>query len=208
MEGGQLQQVIGDHIAAPQQHNGHGHGAGKQHQRDIHRVEPGRADAGVVHLAGQVPEGGHGLLLGAQGLGGFGAGDALVERAGDAGVQLPDLPVPAEDAVLEIPGEHRHHRHDDDDHQRQPPIQDQHGGKGPQHIEQRPQDIRQIPGHHAGNAVGIAHDPGQQISHGGHVVKGEGQGLEMVKQGPAHIPAHVHLNGHGVAGKGHHGQSL
>lgn len=89
----------------------------------------------------------------------LGPGDALVEGPGDAGVQLGALSGSTGDAVLEIPGEHRHHRHDDDDHQRQPPIQDQHGGKGPQHIEQRPQDIRQIPGHHAGNAVGIAHDP-------------------------------------------------
>ena len=112
-----------------------------------------------------------------------------------------DSPVPPEDAVLEIPGEHRHHRHDDDDHQRQPPIQDQHGGKGPQHIEQRPQDIRQIPGHHAGNAVGIAHDPGQQISHGGHVVKGEGQGLQMMEQRPTHILAQIHLDVHGVSGQ-------
>ena len=207
-KGGQLQQVVGDHIAAPQQHDGHGHGAGKQHQRDIHRVEPGRADAGVVHLAGQVPEGGHGLLLGAQGLGGFGAGDALVEGAGDAGVQLPDLPVPAEDAVLEISGEHRHHRNDDDDHQGQPPVQGQHGRKGAQHIEQGPEDIRHVPGDHAGDAVCIAHDPGQQIAHGGYVIEGEGQGLEMVEQGAAHIPAHVHLDGHGVAGEGHHGQGL
>ena len=30
----------------------------------------------------------------------------------------------------------------------------------------------------------------------------------MVEQGAAHIPAHVHLDGHGVAGEGHHRQGL
>ena len=207
-QSGQLQRLIQYHVAAPQQHDGHRHGAEEQHQRDKHRIEPGCPDAGVVHLPGETAEGVGGLLLRHQRLGGAGAGDALVEGSGDAGVQLTYLPVPVEDAVLEVPRQNGHHRNDGDDRQRQPPVQSQHGRKGPQHIEHRPQDIREVPCQHTGDAVGVAHDTGQQIPHRGHVIKGEGQGLQMVEQSPTHILAQIHLDVHGVPGEDHHRQGL
>ena len=207
-QSGQLQRLIQHHIAAPQQHDRHRHGAEEQHQRDKHRIKPGCPDAGVVHLSGETAEGVGGLLLRHQRLGGACAGDALVEGAGDAGVQLTHLPVPVEDAVLKIPCQNGHHRHNGDNCQRQLPVQRQHGGKGTQHIEHCPQDIRKVPRQHTGDAVGVAHDTGQQIAHRGHVIKGEGQGLQVVKQCPTHILAQIHLDVHGVSGKGHHRQCL
>ena len=207
-QGGQLQHLVQHQIAAPQQHDGHRHGAEKQYQRDVNGVEPGGPDAGILHLGGELVKSVAGLVLHHQGLGGLGAGDAFVKGAGDAGVQLAHLSVPVEDAVLEISGEHRHDGHDEDDHQGQLPVEQQHGNKAAAHVKQRPQNIGEVPGDHAGDAVGVAHDPGQQIAHRGHVVEGKGQGLQMVEQLIPHIPAHEHLDAHGVPGKGHHRQRL
>ena len=148
------------------------------------------------------------LVFNDQGFGGFGAGDAFVEGAGDLGVDFPNFPVPMENPVLEVAGEHGNGRHDEDDHQRQPPVEDQHGGKGAKHVKHGPEDIRHVPGDHAGNPVGVAHHPGQNVAHRGDVVKGEGQSLQVGEKDPPHVSAHAHFNVHGVPAESHHRQCL
>ena len=162
----------------------------------------------MVHIPGDGAEVFRILVLDDQGLGGLGAGDTLIECAGDLGIHFPYLPVPVEDAVLEISGQHRDNGNDQGHHQGQLPVQDKHGRKAAAHIEQGPQDVRQVPGDHTGDAVGIAHDPGDQIAHRGHVVEGKGQGLQMMEQVPAQVPAHIHFDVHGVPAKAHHAQGL
>ena len=56
------------------------------------------------------------LVFNDQSFGGFGAGDALVEGAGNLGVDFPYLPVPVENPVLEVAGENGDDRHNEDDH--------------------------------------------------------------------------------------------
>ena len=147
-QSGDLQHLLGDHHAAPQHHDGHRQGGAKQHQGDIDRAEPGRMDAGGVHLAGNGPELIGALLLGAQGLGGLSPRDALVKGPGDPGVELAHPPVPMQDAPLKVAGDQGDGGHDEQDHQGQPPVQRQHGPKAAQHIEQRPQQVGQVPGDH------------------------------------------------------------
>ena len=207
-EGGKLQRLLQVHLSALQQDDGHRRRAEQQHQRDIHRIEPCGPDARLLHFAGKRPEGFAHLLLQHHGLGGARAGDALVKGPGDAGIELAHLPVPAEDLILEIPGEDGHRRHDEQDDQRQPPVQRQHGGEGPEHIAKLPEDIRKVPGDGIGDLVGVAHDPGQQIAHRGHIVKGEGKGLKMVKQLPAQVLPQMHIQLDGAVGKDHHRRRL
>ena len=148
------------------------------------------------------------LVLNHQGFRRLGPGDALVEGPGDLGVELAHLAVPVEDAGLEPARQRRHHRHDEDDHQRQPPVQGQHGRKAAQHVQHPPRHVRQVPGDVAGDAVGVVHHPGDEVAHRGDVVKGQGQGLQMAEKIPSHVPAQVHLHVHGPAGKAHHHQRL
>ena len=106
-----------------------------------------------------------------------------------------------ENAVLEIPGECGDRGDHQDDEHGQLHIQQQHSDKNAQHIGQGPEHVEQVPGRHGGDAVGIAHDPGVDISHRGHIVVGKGQRLQMDEAGPLQVPPKVHLNAHGAAGK-------
>ena len=109
---------------------------------------------------------------------------------------------------MEVPGQHRNGRNNQDNHQRQPPVEQQHRSEGAQHIEHGPEDIRQVPGNHAGDAVGVAHHAGENIAHRRDIVEGEGKRLQVGKEVAPQIPAHAHFNGHGVPGKQHHRQGL
>ena len=207
-QGGDIQRLLRRQVAAPQQHNGHRQGGEKQRQRDIYRVEPGGPHAGAPHGVGELLEALDALVLNDQGFGGLGPRDALVEGAGDFRVELAHLPVPVEDAGLETARQRRHRRHNEDHHQRQPPVKGQHGRKGAQHVQHRPRHVRQVPGDVAGDAVGVVHHPGDEVAHWGDVVKGQGQGLQMAEEIPSHVPAQVHLHVHGPACKAHHHQRL
>ena len=93
-KGGQRAQ--GDHPAqhaagALAQDQGGGDGGHGNHQRHKQGGQGGGADGRPFHGAGQIHKLGHVLLLAHQGLGGLGAHDALVEAAGDAGVDLAHL---------------------------------------------------------------------------------------------------------------------
>ena len=207
-QGGDIQRLLRRQVAPPQQHDGHRQGGEEQRQRNIHRVEPGGPHTGTPHGVGELPEALDALILNHQGFGRLGPGDTLVEGPGDLGVELAHLAVPVEDAGLEPARQRRHHRHDEDDHQRQPPVQGQHGCKTAQHIQHPPRHVRQVPCDVAGDAVGVVHHPGDEVAHWGDVVKGQGQGLQMAEEIPSHVPAQVHLHVHGPACKAHHHQRL
>ena len=176
-ESGDFQHLLGDHVPTPEQHNGYGHGGEEENQGNVDGVQPGGTDAGVVHGLGEGAEALRILVFNDQGFGGFGAGDALVEGACNLGIDFPNLPVPVENPVLEVAGENGDDRHNEDDHQGQPPVKRQHGGEGAEHVEHGPENVRHVPGDHTGNPVGVAHHPGENVAHRGHVVEGEGQGL-------------------------------
>ncbi len=207
-EGSNLQNMLRHHIAAPQQHDCHRHGGEKQNQRDIHGVQPGGADTRVMHGSCQLAEVFRALLLDAQGFCGFRTGNAFVKGAGNLGVDFAHLPVPVQNAVLEIAGQNGDGRHDENDHQRQLPVQQQHGSKRAQHIKQRPQNIRHIPRQHTRNAVGIAGDAGEHIAHGRDIIKRQRQGLQMGEKVSAQILANIHFNLHGVVAESHNRQRL
>ena len=161
-----------------------------------------------MHLLCQRAERGRVLLLDAEGLRRLRAGDALVERAGDAGVQLADTAVPVQDAVLEIAREHGDDRHDDDNDKGELPVEQQHRGERAEHIEHGPEDIRQVPRDHGGDARGVAHDAAEQIAHRRDVIERERQRLQVREEVRAHVAPGAHLDLHGVARKGHNGQGL
>ena len=207
-ERGDLQHLLLHHIAAAQQHDGHGRRGAEQHEGDIHGVQPRGTDAAVVHLLCQRTERGRVLLLDAEGLRRLRAGDALVERAGDAGVQLADAAVPVQDAILKIAREDGDDRHDDDNDKGELPVEQQHRGERAEHIEHGPEDIRQVPRDHGGDARGVAHDAAEQIAHRRDVIERERQRLQVREEVRAHVAPGAHLDLHGVARKGHNGQGL
>ena len=97
----------------------------EQHEGDIHGVQPRSADAAVVHLLCQRAERGRVLLLDAERFRRLCAGDALVERAGDARVLLAHPAVEKDELLLEIRArddEDRHDHHHDQRHQRRPDL--------------------------------------------------------------------------------------
>ena len=207
-QGGNVQHLPHRQVPAPEQHDGHRQGREKQRHGNIHRVEPRRPHRRAVHAAGELPEALDALVLDHQGFGGLGPGDSLVEGPGDLGVDFPHLPGPVENPGLEPARQRRHEGHHQNHHQGQLPVQQKHGGKGAGNVEQRVAKVHQAPGDVAGNAVGVVGNPGQQIAHRGNVVKGQGQGLQVLKQVLAQIPAHIHLNVHGLTGADHHNHAL
>ena len=161
-----------------------------------------------MHLRRKLAEGAGHSLLDDEGLGRLGAGDALVERARDAGIQLAHLAVPVQDAVLEIGRQDSHDRHDQHHDQRELPVEDQHGHHGAGHVEQRPEDVREVPRDHAGDTVGVAHHAGEKITDRRDVIEGKGQRLQVVEEPLLHVAAEVHLDAHGVVAEPHDAQSL
>ena len=185
--------------AAAHQYHGHGHGGEKEHQRDIDGAQARGLHAALVHLPGEAAETLAVVVLDYQGFGGLGAHDALVERAHYPAVQLAHAAVPGEDFPLEIGRYQGNQRHDDHHHQRQAPVEQQHGYEHAGEVDQRPYDVRQRPADEPGDFHGVAHDAAEDVAHGRDVVVGEAQRLQVGEGLAAHVAAHGHLDEHGVA---------
>ena len=126
-------------------------------------------------------------VLAHQGLGGLHAHDALIEGAGDAGVDLAHLALGFEDVLLKPGGDDRQYRHHGDDHQGQLPVDDQHGDGHRDQEDDRPDQVHQAPAKGLGQVAGIRGQPAHQVAHAGAVVVGKGQLLQFAKAFHAHV---------------------
>ena len=203
------QQKIGEHQrAAARENDRRGQRAEEHDKRDIHGGEPRRLHGGHAHILR------HGLKLAAvlilddERFRRARAHDPLVVRAGDPRIHLAHAAVPAQDSILKPAGQKRNHRHNEDDRRGQAGIEEEHCDKHAEHIEDCPQDIHHIPRDHARDTVGVAHDPGEQIAHRGHVVIRERERLQMHKAGALHVAPQAHFNAHGAACEQDDGQRL
>ena len=190
---------LGDDAALPE-HDGQGQGGGEVHGDGEGAPQPGGAHALAAHGGRVGDEGLLHLLLDHQGLDGPGAGDALVEVAGDLGVQLPDLPVGlGETCLKQAEEQHRQGQHCDDQ-QGESGVDGKHHHHRAHHIADLPEAFQHGPGHQGADTLGIGHDPGVDVTHAVLVVVGEGQGLQMGEGGVAQVPVHPHLDLHAVHG--------
>ena len=188
----------GGNVAALPQHQRKGHGRGKVHGAAEQAAQPGGPDALSAHVRGVGGE----ILLHAvfdhEAFDGAGAGDALVEVAGDAGVDLADLAVDLSKPALKQTEDQRGDRKNRDHRKRQASIGQQHHQDCADEIAALPDGVQQSPGTELTDAGGIAHDPGVDVADAVLIVVGEGQRLQMGKGGVAQIHVHADLNFHAI----------
>src|SRR5699024_8469348 len=123
-------------------------------------------------------------------------------------IDLAYLAVPVQDLILEIPCQKSQRRNDEHNDQSQLPVQQQHCHKHAKHIEKCPEHIGDIPRHHSCDTVSIAHDTGEYIAHGRHVVVGKRQLLQVDKAGALHGLSNIHLQGSAAPRKEHNTHKL
>ena len=189
------------HVAAAGEDKGHGQGGEEADDGHVHGVEQHRPHGGLPHAGGDFLEGGGVLVLDDQGLGGLGAGDALVVVAGDVRVDAPHLPVDFQNLFLEVQRQQGDDGHHHNHQQGQLPVDGQHHRHRADDVGGAPEDVHQAPGEHRANLVGVAHHPGHNGAHRRGVVVGEGEALQVDKELLLQIPAQVHLHLQAQAGQ-------
>ena len=200
--------ALGGDEAALHEHGGGREAGQARDERNVHGGQARGAHGAVLHLRGQGVKVATVLLFDDERLAGLGAHDALVVGAGDARVRVADAAVPGENAALEQHGQHGDGGHDEQHDEREAQVEQGHGAKDAQHVEQRPDDVKEVPGDEAGDAVGVVHDAREDVAHGRHVVVGEGQALQVREARALHVAAQAHLDAHGAAGEAEHGERL
>ena len=184
-------------VAALPQHDGQGNGRGEVHGGGKHAPEPGSADAAPAHIGGFRHEAlGH-FVLDGQGFNGLCAGNALVEVAGNPGIDFTHFPVHANELFLEKGEQHHQHRQNQQHQSRQAGVQGNHHRRGTHQIGNVPHAVHQRPGGQRADAGGIAHDPGVDVAHAVLVKVGKGQGLQMPEGGFPQIPVDADLRNGG-----------
>ena len=119
----------------------------------------------MAHIVGLIGEALLHLVLNGQGFDGLGTHDALVEIAGDPGIDLPDLPVYILQPLLEDGKEDHQHRNGGQDHQRQPCVHTKHHEHNAHQIGDAPGAVDQGPADQTADTARIAHETGVDIAH-------------------------------------------
>ena len=119
------------------------------------------------------------LFLTHQRLGRHRAHDALVERAGDAGIVFSRHTLIAEDPALQVQTDHGKRRNDRKHDQRQLPVEAQHGHGAADDIEERPQKVRDAPRDHFRKPRNVADHARHQVADGRLVIERERQRLQF-----------------------------
>ena len=181
-------------VAALPQHIGRGQAAQGHHDGQEQRRQRGRANGRVAHVPGHLVELLHVHVFPHKGLGGFRAVDALVEAGGNLAVALAHLAVGVEDALLELPGNHRQGRQHQQHHQGQPPVEGEHLHRAGHQEHRAPAQVHQRPAHRVAQALGVVGEPAHEIAHGHAVVVGKGQLLQLFEAQLADEVAHAGLH--------------
>ena len=185
--------VFRDDAAAPEDDRQRdGGGEGRRRHEDTAEVHGAHAHA--LHLAGEAVKLALDLILDHERFGGLRAGDALVERAGDARVLLAHPAVEKDELLLEIRARDDEDRHDHHHAQRQMPVEHEHHDDGEQQIRDVPHALHESPGQRACDAVGIRHDAGVDVTDAVLVEIGERERLQVVEGLALEIPADVELD--------------
>ena len=205
----ELQRVIDEHLQRAQGHAGRQgeHGvsariehvsrsqrAQRYHQGEKQGAHGGRANGHAFHLCGKNAEFLNVFFFAHQGLGGFGAHDALVEGAGDFAVNLARFAVRGQNALLKAQADQRQRRQHQDDHGGQPPVQQKHLHRAGDEKNDAPNQIQQRPTDGIRQALGIGGHAAEQETHRHAVIVGKGQLLELVKAHFADKVAYAHLH--------------
>ena len=153
----------------------------QRHERDEHRTEVSGSDRHATHLLGILLEILLHPLLNHERLDAPRPCNPLVEVPGDARIQLPDLPVQNNQFLLEEPDQKEINRNQNQQPEKQPPVDDEHQDHHKDQVGPIPHQVHQPPGRHFPDLARIAHHARVDIPDIVLVEVREGQLLQVLK---------------------------
>ena len=190
------------------QHKANRQRAEKHNDGNIQGVEHSRPHGILPHILGNFRELPQVLVFDNQRFTGSRAGNPLVIRPGNIGIDAAYPAVDCQNPFLENHSDNGNQGNNGDNGQRQLPVDKEHGDHTSQHKGGCPENIHQTPREHGADLIGITHGTGHDGAHRRDIIIGKAQGLQMIEHRPLQIPSQIHFHPQGQTAEKHRTDGL